>query len=109
VNLLSGFIHGKGACDGVGGTVKRLAAKASLQRPYDEQTMTPRQQYERRKNFLEEIFQKTRVIPGTHKLHSFIPMRTFSSSTSYKDVKISLLEKELNLASLPVVMRISGG
>ena len=23
--------HGKGACDGVGGTVKRLAARASLQ------------------------------------------------------------------------------
>lgn len=26
--------HGKSACDGVGGTVKRLAARASLQRPY---------------------------------------------------------------------------
>ena len=25
--------HGKGACDGLGGTVKRLAARASLQRP----------------------------------------------------------------------------
>ena len=35
--------HGKGACDGVGGTVKRLAARASLQKPYDEQflTLTP--------------------------------------------------------------------
>ena len=29
--------HGKGACDGVGGTVKRLAARVSLQRPYDQQ------------------------------------------------------------------------
>ena len=29
--------HGKGPCDGVGGTVKRLAARASLQRPYDDQ------------------------------------------------------------------------
>ena len=29
--------HGKGACDGVGGTVKRLAAKASLQKPFDNQ------------------------------------------------------------------------
>ena len=35
--------HGKGACDGVGGTVKRLAARTSLQRPYDQQIMTPRQ------------------------------------------------------------------
>jgi hypothetical protein len=28
--------HGKNACDGVGGTLKRLAAKASLQRPYND-------------------------------------------------------------------------
>ena len=26
--------HGKVACDGVGGTVKHLAARASLQRPH---------------------------------------------------------------------------
>ena len=37
--------HGKGACDGLGGTVKRLAAKASLQRPYQDQIMTPFQLY----------------------------------------------------------------
>ena len=29
--------HGKGPCDGLGGTVKRLAAKSSRQRPYNEQ------------------------------------------------------------------------
>lgn len=29
--------HGKGVCDGVGGTVKRLAAKASLQNPLENQ------------------------------------------------------------------------
>jgi hypothetical protein len=28
--------HGKNACDGVGGTLKRLSAKASLQRPYND-------------------------------------------------------------------------
>ena len=33
--------HGKGACDILGGTVKRLAARASLQRPYNDQLMTP--------------------------------------------------------------------
>ena len=33
--------HGKGACDGLGGTVKRLAARASLQRPTDDLIMTP--------------------------------------------------------------------
>lgn len=26
--------HGKGACDGIGGTIKRMATKASLQRPF---------------------------------------------------------------------------
>ena len=29
--------HGKSACDGIGGTIKRLTARASLQRPYSEQ------------------------------------------------------------------------
>ena len=42
----SATAHGKGACDGVGGTVKRLAARASLQRPYSEQIMTPRQLFD---------------------------------------------------------------
>ncbi len=31
--------HGKGPCDGVGGTVKWLAARASLQRPDDDHIM----------------------------------------------------------------------
>ena len=35
--------HGKGPYDGVGGTVKRLAARASLQRPYANQLQTPLQ------------------------------------------------------------------
>lgn len=33
--------HGKRPCDGVEGTVKRLASKASLQRPYADQLTTP--------------------------------------------------------------------
>ena len=33
--------HGKGPCDGIGGTVKCLAARASLQRAYHSQIMTP--------------------------------------------------------------------
>lgn len=33
--------HGKSACDGAGGTVKRLAARASLQRPYKAHVLTP--------------------------------------------------------------------
>ena len=39
-------LHGKWPCDGIGGTVKRLAANASLQRPYSEHIMTPRQLFQ---------------------------------------------------------------
>ena len=38
--------HGKGACNGLGETVKRLAARASIQRPYNDQIMTPRQLFD---------------------------------------------------------------
>lgn len=100
--------HGKGACDGLGGTVKRLAARASLQKPYEEQIMTPRQLFQwassnisattfkyctKDEYLAEEItlstrFEKCRTIPGTRKLHSFVPITTqklrtqvFSTST----------------------------
>ena len=38
--------HGKEPCNWLGGTVKRWAAKASLQRPYNEQIMTPQQLFD---------------------------------------------------------------
>ena len=95
--LLSGIFfarsHDKGAYDGLGGTVKHLAARASLQRPYDEQIMTPRQlfewasssipavsfeycstdNYKREKTHLERQFERARTIPevqfhGSHGL-----------------------------------------
>ncbi len=85
--------HGKGACDGLGGTVKRLAAQASLQRPFNDQIMTPHQlydwacvavpsitfnycsikEYEGEKLSLQSRFENAKTIQGTRKLHSFIP------------------------------------
>ena len=38
--------QGKTACDGVSGTLKRIVSRASLQRPYDNQIITPQQLYE---------------------------------------------------------------
>ena len=38
--------HGKNLCDGVGGTVKCCATRASLQRPLDNQILTPYQLFE---------------------------------------------------------------
>lgn len=42
--------HGKGACDGVGGSVKRAAAKASLRLPPTEQILTPEALFDWLKN-----------------------------------------------------------
>lgn len=109
--------HGKGPCDGVGGTIKRLAARASLQRPYDKQIMTARQLYEwalenisamnftyctkddyrRQEIFLHDRFQQSRTIPGTQKLHCFIPLtqnklhtKAFSYSNILKEERVTI-------------------
>ena len=117
--------HGKGACDGVGGTVKRLAARASLQRPYEEQIMTPlklfewasgssilgtvfkycsTEEYEEFKVHLQSRFLNARTIPGTRKLHSFVPLsrdtlttRVYSFSSTSKDEKVTKQDSELEI------------
>ena len=117
--------HGKGACDGLGGTVKRLAARASLQKPYSDQIMTSRQlfewavipsvifgyctsaDYEAEERLLQTRFDKTRTIPGTRKLHSFIPVtnnklavKTFSSSTILKMERVFHEEDAMAVESI---------
>ena len=106
--------HGKGACDGLGGTVKCLAARASLQKPYQEQIMTPLQLYDWACTFLKAIqftyctcaehsqvrdqlktrFDNSRTIPRTRQYHSYVPVsseivqvRKFSASTTFKEEK----------------------
>ncbi len=86
--------HGKGACDGVGGTVKRLAARASLQRPYNDQIMSAndlfdfavkhipsvaikfssKADHQSEARRLEERFSLGCTINGTLRLHAFIPV-----------------------------------
>ena len=83
--------HGKGPCDGVEGTVKHEAAKASLQCQYHDQIMTTYQLYTFAKQnihgisfeyltandwqiestILKERFLNAKTIPGTQKLHCF--------------------------------------
>lgn len=92
-----GTAHEKGACDGIGGNLKRLAARASLQAVNPEdQILNPQALY----NWAKKTFVKTAIIfssktehtalttdlanrfkdaqtiTGTHKLHSFIPNGT---------------------------------
>ena len=38
--------HGKSPCDGIGGTVKRVTARASLQRPKNSHILTPSQMFD---------------------------------------------------------------
>ena len=38
--------HGKNACDRVGGTIKRLATHTSLQHPFSNQILTPKQLFD---------------------------------------------------------------
>jgi len=111
--------HGKGPCDGVGGTVKRLAEKASLQRPFDKQIMTPHQLFEfavseipsvkfhyatnneylEQASYLKNRFETTRTIAGTHRLHSFISIlseiievRDFSGCPDKRQERVTIAE-----------------
>ena len=99
---------------------KRLAAKASLQRLYSSQIMTPRQlfdwaiqnikgvqikyrtmdDYGQEEIFLEERLKISRTIPGTQKLHCFkslsntkILTRSFSNSSIAKEERAVHLHK----------------
>ena len=86
--------HGKSPCDGLGGTLKRLAARASLQRPTTEQILSAEQLLEFcqkevpgikvffisklsmesvRKN-LKGRFDLTNTLPGTQSYHEFNPI-----------------------------------
>ena len=94
--------HGKNACDCVGGTVKRLAAYASLQRPLADQIITPKQLFEFckkeitiitsfyisridieiNKSFLHQRYNGFKTISGTRSHHSFVPSKNGKLSLS---------------------------
>jgi len=87
--------HGKTACDGIGGTVKRATARASLQRTTFRQILTPEAMFTfceeklstnitffwvskvevaQSEERLKDRFASSQVIPGTRKYHRFIPI-----------------------------------
>lgn len=109
--------HGKGPCDGVGGTVKRMAARASLQRALDAQITTVHDLYEwaiepnnlknvvvkyssekdysEAKEKLDVRYTRAKTIAGTQKLHCIIPkddgsllVKNYSRSTDVRVCKI---------------------
>lgn len=88
--------HGKSPCDGIGGTVKRLTARASLQRPYSEQILDvssmldfcktnipgiafiyiSKERMEEVRADLKERFAMGHTIPGTRSYNLFTPVST---------------------------------
>lgn len=108
--------HGKNACDGVGGSVKRLAALASLRMVGDEQITTPRQlfdwakenivnidfiyssqeEYEHEKALLKERLEEAKTLKGTRQFHFYQPknetrvlVKTFSFSSDTQEEIVS--------------------
>jgi hypothetical protein len=88
--------HGKSACDGIGGTVKRHARLASLQRSANNQITSPMQLFNWAKENLEikcffvtseevkaneavinERMQNAIAVTGTRKFHSYVPVNSF--------------------------------
>ncbi len=117
--------HGKGVCDGLGGTVKRLAAKASLQKLNSDQILTPVdlfnwcvanipaihffyttvQDYLKEEQLLKPRFLRAKAIEGTQKFHSFVPFneheiitKIFSYSSDFQ--KHEVFEKCSAISSL---------
>lgn len=115
--------HGKGPCDGVGGTLKRGAARASLQLPFDKQISNPRELYQwaAQSNNLPKIevrystiadyekatenlnirYSKAKTITGTQKYHCVIPntdgsltMKLISCSNKTYSCKIFKRQKK---------------
>lgn len=86
--------HGKTECDGIGGTVKRLARRESLQRPLEKQIITvtelfefcktrieninfhfiPKEAVELTRPVLERRFKDVQTLPGTRSFHNFQPL-----------------------------------
>lgn len=93
--------HGKSPCDGIGGTIKRLATKASLQcnpgnaidnsqKFFDfccakieniKFTMVKKETMMEARQKLEDRFSKAKTVPGTRSFHHFEPKSEDSVAT----------------------------
>ena len=97
--------HGKSACDGIGGTVKRLTARAGLQRPISDQILTldamfnfctenipsirffkvTKEQILVVREHQEERFKEGTTVPGTRSYHYYEPV-PHKMSVKYRTV-----------------------
>lgn len=94
--------HGKSACDGIGGTLKRLARLASLQRNVNSQITTPQDLFEwatenvsgikcfyvnsqsviSNEKSIEKRMNEAMAIKGTRSFHCYVPINSFQIKAS---------------------------
>ena len=94
--------HGKSPCDGLGEAVKRKLTNVSLERPLQDQIVTPQKCYteaqaltpsvmflfiprlgvELTRHYLSARFECGDTVPGTRSFHMFVPQRP--GAVSYK-------------------------
>lgn len=96
--------HGKSPCDGIGGTVKRLAARASLQATDTGHIMTPLQLFQwantnikgikffylsteevqECSKILQSRFMSVKTVAGTRSHHRFVPVNNLGTVNMYR-------------------------
>ena len=114
--------HGKGPCDKLGGTVKRLAAMASLQKTQNDQIQTPQQLYDwaaanlssikcvfiqdseinEHREVLQQRFDSCIPVVGTQKLHCFLPVAGSTAKLNVKEFSASLTSSMVCVNSLNI-------
>ena len=113
--------HGKSPCDGIGGTVKRLVTRASLQRPTSNQILTAYKMLEfcaeeiKGIDFLflknqeignirvnmEERYKRADTVPGTRSFHQFIPISDSIIGAKYvSDDQYYTIQFDFNIVHL---------
>ena len=123
--------HGKSPCDGIGGTVKRLTAKASLQRPIKNQITTAAQmvefcsenvkginflhiskeQMKGIRNYMDKRFVYARTVPGTRGFHQYVPIsqNIIGCKRMSGDIEFDLVHEFLPHPSKPQLETIDIG
>ena len=109
--------HGKGACDGIGGTIKRNCAKYSMGQLYDNQInsaekffdwankslkhikvfFVKKQDVELKKIELTDRFNLAKQISGTRKFHSYKPHPQHASKLIVKRTSNDTIEEEKSI------------
>lgn len=112
--------HGKTECDGIGGTVKRIARRESLQRPLEKQIITVTELFDFCKTRIENIsfhfiskeevkltrpalesrFKGAQTLPGTRSFHNFQPQndsQTIEARRISKDEKAAIVFNLFNI------------